>query len=161
MHLRWLFNTLLSRSVTMFMIYGKSVEMLVEFLWKFYSKYGYFCEEIWKTKISKWKHWVDRRRWTRVDPSDTDIESSQKGICINILIPFFYALNYKPSKILYSKNKLYIPTYFIKCFWTYFKKYFVFTYVLLQYMTICWIYGEIRLVWVWTCSKIRPVLGGV
>ena len=40
----------------MFMIYGKSVEMLVEFLWKFYSKYGYFCEEIWKTKISKWKH---------------------------------------------------------------------------------------------------------
>ena len=59
---------------------------------------------------------VDRRRWTRVDPSDTDIESSQKGICINILIPFVYALNYKPSKILYSKNKLYIPTYFIKCF---------------------------------------------
>ena len=59
---------------------------------------------------------VDRRRWTRVDPSDTDIESSQKGICINILISFVYALNYKPSKILYSKNKLYIPTYFIKCF---------------------------------------------
>ena len=59
---------------------------------------------------------VNRRKWTRVDPSDTDIESSQKGICINILIPFVYALNYKPSKILYSKNKLYIPTYFIKCF---------------------------------------------
>ena len=59
---------------------------------------------------------VDRRRWTRVDSSDTDIESSQKGIGINILIPFVSALNYKPSKILYSKNKLYIPTYFIKCF---------------------------------------------
>ena len=46
----------------MFMIYGKSVEMLVEFLWKFYSKYGYFCEDIWKTKISKWKHCISNWR---------------------------------------------------------------------------------------------------
>jgi len=40
----------------MFMIYGKSMEILVEFLWNFSQKYGYFYEDIRKIKISKWKH---------------------------------------------------------------------------------------------------------
>ena len=76
-----------------------------------------------------------------------------KGICVNILILFVYALNYKPSKILYSKDRLYIHTYFMKCFLTYLN--IVFLHTFFFSMTICWIYGKVRLVWVWTCSKLK------